>query len=46
VTAFQVTAAGGARCIAMLVAPVWAAVTLWLNAHAAVALGRQAHSEG
>jgi serine/threonine-protein kinase len=46
VNTFLMIVTGGAMCIAMLVAPVWAAVTLWLHVHAAVALGRYAHSEG
>jgi len=37
-------ALGLTMCLVMVLLPVWAVVTLWLNVHAAVAVGRHARS--
>jgi serine/threonine protein kinase len=37
-------ALGLVTCLVMLLLPVWGVITLWLNVHAAVAIGRHAHS--
>jgi hypothetical protein len=36
----------GAMCFSFLLLPAWGLVTLWLNVHAAVVVGRHAHARG
>jgi hypothetical protein len=43
---FLIIVSGGAMCLTLLLLPLWAMVALWLNVHAAISLGRYAHSEG